>query len=61
MIEFEVEEVWIWNLSMKLKSEDENSPVERNLKLKTLEVNEFWEWRKLRATKLERGFEIRYL
>ena len=46
---------------MKLKFEDENSPVERNLKLKTLEVNEFWDWRKLRATELEIGFEIKYL
>ena len=61
MIVFEVEEVWIWKWSMKLKSEDENSPVERNLKLKTLEVIEFWDWRKLRAMELEIGFEIKYL
>ena len=46
---------------MKLKLEDENSPGEETLKLKTLEVNESWIGRNLRAMESEMGLKVKYL
>ena len=50
-----VMKVWNWKL------EDENFLGKETLKLKTLEVNESWIWRNLRAMESEMGLKVKYL